>query len=224
MVHHVYVSCFFSCVSVVGGRHVCILHRRVLLCEAGCIRRIRVLLDALRRGSLGTVAATVFPLKRGRVPEEREKRKSPHVLPSLWPWQLTSTGTIGTEGTVVEGRPVPPAESGRDGTHTKAAATLVYCTFQVHRDLKPSNILLSSGEGNGISSLKIADFSMAMSVKGGAIVTNGGDPANVAPEMLLAKPYLTVRQEQRGRRVCDEVGGGGIGNVPEGELRLRLDF
>eukprot|EP00903_Cladosiphon_okamuranus_P012203 g11446.t1 len=61
----------------------------------------------------------------------------------------------------------------------------------VHRDLKPSNILLSSEDGDGISSLKIADFSMAMSVKDGPITTDGGDPLNVAPEMLLAKPYLT---------------------------------
>lgn len=43
-----------------------------------------------------------------------------------------------------------------------------------------------------MSSLKIADFSMAMSVKDGPTTTQGGDPANVAPEMLLARPYLTV--------------------------------
>lgn len=63
----------------------------------------------------------------------------------------------------------------------------------MHRDLKPSNILLASSDGDGISSLKVADFSMAMSVKDGPITTNGGDPENVAPEMLLARPYLTVR-------------------------------
>lgn len=72
----------------------------------------------------------------------------------------------------------------------------------MHRDLKPSNILLSSAGGDGINSLKIADFSMAMSVKDGPITTNGGDPVNVAPEMLLAKPYLTVRTIiERGVRV-----------------------
>lgn len=75
-------------------------------------------------------------------------------------------------------------------------------SFQVHRDLKPSNILLASAEGDGISSLKIADFAMAMSVRDGPIITNGGDPENVAPEMLLARPYLTVRQQQRSPRVC----------------------
>eukprot|EP00903_Cladosiphon_okamuranus_P019868 g18261.t1 len=61
----------------------------------------------------------------------------------------------------------------------------------VHRDLKPSNILLASAEGDGISGLKIADFSMAMSVKDGPITTKGGDPEYNAPEMLLGNPYLT---------------------------------
>ncbi len=60
---------------------------------------------------------------------------------------------------------------------------------KVHRDLKPSNILLASSDAN---TLKIADFSMALSVRAGPITSNGGDPEIVAPEILLARPYLTV--------------------------------
>lgn len=61
----------------------------------------------------------------------------------------------------------------------------------VHRDLKPSNMLLSSRGENGV--IKITDFGFACSVNNGPLTVRCGTPHFVAPEILKAQRYSTVR-------------------------------
>lgn len=59
----------------------------------------------------------------------------------------------------------------------------------VHRDLKPENLLLAEPKVD--TSVKLADFGFATSVRDGPVTTQCGTPGYVAPEILKGKPYKT---------------------------------
>lgn len=61
----------------------------------------------------------------------------------------------------------------------------------VHRDLKPENLLLTSPHDD--AHIKLADFGFARSVLNGYVSTQCGTPGYVAPEILRAESYGTVR-------------------------------
>lgn len=61
----------------------------------------------------------------------------------------------------------------------------------VHRDLKPENLLLTSTSDD--AGIKLADFGFACSVLNGNVTEQCGSPGYVAPEIVKALPYGTVR-------------------------------
>ncbi|CAN0481843.1 unnamed protein product, partial [Hapterophycus canaliculatus] len=58
-----------------------------------------------------------------------------------------------------------------------------------HRDLKPENLLLASPYDD--TSIGLADFGFASSVRNGFLRNACGTPAYIAPEMLKNIPYST---------------------------------
>ncbi|CAM9489552.1 unnamed protein product, partial [Ectocarpus sp. 6 AP-2014] len=57
----------------------------------------------------------------------------------------------------------------------------------VHRDLKPENLLLASA--SDATSIRLADFGFAASIRDGDLINGCGTPFYVAPEMLKNVPY-----------------------------------
>lgn len=60
-----------------------------------------------------------------------------------------------------------------------------------HRDIKPENLILASP--SDLTSIRLADFGSAASVRDGQLTTISGTPGYVAPEVLRSIPYGTVR-------------------------------
>lgn len=56
----------------------------------------------------------------------------------------------------------------------------------VHRDLKPENLLLESEDDD--TSIKVADFGLAKTIEGNALISKAGTPEYWAPEILESKP------------------------------------
>eukprot|EP00903_Cladosiphon_okamuranus_P020574 g18885.t1 len=69
------------------------------------------------------------------------------------------------------------------------AVSYIHSRGIVHRDLKPENLLLASP--NDDTSIRLADFGFASSVREGYLITACGTPGYVAPEMLKNLPYKT---------------------------------
>ncbi|CAB1109092.1 unnamed protein product [Ectocarpus sp. CCAP 1310/34] len=70
------------------------------------------------------------------------------------------------------------------------AVEYVHSQGIVHRDLKPENLLLASA--NDATSIKLADFGFAASIRDGDLLNGCGTPYYVAPEMLKNVPYGTL--------------------------------
>lgn len=67
----------------------------------------------------------------------------------------------------------------------------------VHRDLKPENLLLTTRAED--ATIKLADFGFACSVADGLKTEQCGSPGYVAPEILKAAAYGTVRDRASAR-------------------------
>ena len=61
----------------------------------------------------------------------------------------------------------------------------------VHRDLKPQNLLLASRADH--TTIRVADFGFACKLNGGHVRDLLGTPRYVAPEIINARMYGTVR-------------------------------
>lgn len=65
--------------------------------------------------------------------------------------------------------------------------------------MKPENLLLASPSDD--TSIRLADFGFASSVRDGCLINACGTPGYIAPEMLKNMPYKTVREgEKKGRK------------------------
>ncbi|CAM9722100.1 unnamed protein product, partial [Ectocarpus fasciculatus] len=70
-----------------------------------------------------------------------------------------------------------------------AAVEYIHSQGIVHRDLKPENLLLASASDD--TSIRLADFGFASSIRDGDLINGCGTPLYVAPEMLKNIPYGT---------------------------------
>lgn len=59
-----------------------------------------------------------------------------------------------------------------------------------HRDLKPANLLLADPDDD--TSIRLADFGMAESVRSGPLTESCGTPYFMAPEIWDRRPYGKV--------------------------------